>query len=66
MPTRRHLIALLAASAVAPGLMRTARAAAAELGITLLALDVWTFNEAARRFFRRQGFEAYNERLWTR
>ncbi len=42
------------------------RAAASELGITLLALDVWTFNEDARRFFRRHGFTAYNERLWNR
>ena len=42
------------------------RVAAGELGITLLALDVWTFNEDARRFFRRHGFAAYNERLWNR
>jgi GNAT superfamily N-acetyltransferase len=42
------------------------RAAAAELGITLLGLDVWSFNEEARRFFRRHGFTAYNERLWNR
>jgi GNAT superfamily N-acetyltransferase len=42
------------------------RAAAEELGIALLALDVWSFNEDARRFFQRQGFNAYNERLWNR
>jgi diamine N-acetyltransferase len=42
------------------------RAAAEEVGITLLALDVWSFNEAARRFFKRHGFTAYNERLWNR
>jgi ribosomal protein S18 acetylase RimI-like enzyme len=42
------------------------RAGAAELGITLLGLDVWSFNEDARRFFRRHGFTAYNERLWNR
>jgi GNAT superfamily N-acetyltransferase len=42
------------------------RAAAEELGITLLALDVWSFNEDARRFFGRHGFTAYNERLWNR
>ena len=42
------------------------RTAAEELGITLLALDVWSFNEAARRFFKHHGFTAYNERLWNR
>jgi GNAT superfamily N-acetyltransferase len=47
-------------------LIQAWRTAAGELGITLLALDVWSFNEDARRFFRRHGFTAYNERLWNR
>lgn len=46
-------------------LVDAVRAAAADAGITRVALDVWTFNEDARAFFRRCGFAAYNERLWT-
>jgi len=46
-------------------LMDAVRLAATEKGISLLALDVWTFNEEARLFFRRQGFTSYNERLWN-
>jgi ribosomal protein S18 acetylase RimI-like enzyme len=40
--------------------------AAGELGIGLMALDVWSFNEEARAFFRRQGFAVFNERMWNR
>jgi hypothetical protein len=29
-------------------------------------LDVWTFNEDARAFFRSNGFNPYNERLCNR
>src|SRR5215470_9669064 len=47
-------------------LMAAVRSAASERGITVLALDVWTFNEEARSFFRRHGFISYNERLWNR
>jgi diamine N-acetyltransferase len=47
-------------------LMAAVRSAASERGITVLALDVWTFNEEARSFFRRHGFTTYNERLWNR
>jgi len=47
-------------------LMDALRAAGSERGITVFALDVWTFNEDARSFFRRQGFTPYNERLWSR
>jgi GNAT superfamily N-acetyltransferase len=51
---------------VATALIATLREAGRDLGIDMLALDVWTFNEDARPFFRRQGFTAYNERLWSR
>lgn len=51
---------------VGSALIAAVRAAAAEIGIALIALDVWTFNEEARAFFRRHGFAAYNERLWSR
>jgi hypothetical protein len=36
------------------------------LGITLVTADVWSFNDGARAFFRRQGFAQYIERLWSR
>jgi ribosomal protein S18 acetylase RimI-like enzyme len=47
-------------------LLNGVRAAAAERKIELITLDVWSFNAAARAFFRRNGFTIYNERLWNR
>ena len=37
-----------------------------EKGISLLALDTWTFNEKALRFFQRYGLVPYNVRLWNK
>jgi GNAT superfamily N-acetyltransferase len=51
---------------VGGALLDVVRAAGIELGIALLALDVWSFNESARTFFHRRGFASYNERLWNR
>jgi len=51
---------------VGTALMAALRARAEERGVTRIALDVWTFNDSARVFFRRQGFMPYNERLWNR
>jgi ribosomal protein S18 acetylase RimI-like enzyme len=51
---------------VGRALMDAVRSIASERGITAFALDVWTFNEDARSFFRRQGFTPYIERLWSR
>jgi diamine N-acetyltransferase len=51
---------------VGAALLAAVRAAGSEAGITLIALDVWTFNGDARAFFARHGFTAYNERLWNR
>jgi ribosomal protein S18 acetylase RimI-like enzyme len=51
---------------VGSALIAAVRAAATDAGITHVALDVWTFNEEARAFFRRCGFASYNERLWSR
>jgi ribosomal protein S18 acetylase RimI-like enzyme len=51
---------------VGEALLEAVRAAAAERKIELIALDVWSFNESARAFFRRNGFTIYNERLWNR
>src|SRR5262249_42447081 len=47
-------------------LLDAVRAAAVELKIELITLDVWSFNASARSFFRRNGFTIYNERLWNR
>jgi ribosomal protein S18 acetylase RimI-like enzyme len=51
---------------VGRSLLAAARDAGLERGIALLTLDVWTFNEEARSFFRRSGFSPYVERLWRR
>ena len=49
---------------VGRALVEAVRKVGAEQGISTLALDVWSFNEPARRFFRRCGLTPYNERLW--
>jgi ribosomal protein S18 acetylase RimI-like enzyme len=51
---------------VGAALLAAIRRAAADRGIRQLALDVWSFNERAQAFFRRHGFETYNQRLWLR
>jgi ribosomal-protein-alanine N-acetyltransferase len=51
---------------VGGALLDAVRAAGQSVGIELVALDVWSFNDAARAFFQRHGFAAYNERLWNR
>ena len=35
-------------------------------GIPTVALDSWSFNRKAIAFFERQGFVAYNQRMWLR
>jgi ribosomal protein S18 acetylase RimI-like enzyme len=50
---------------IGEALLASVRQAAADRGIALLGLDVWSFNEGARAFFRRQGFATYNERMWS-
>lgn len=47
-------------------LLGAVRAAGLDEGIALLTLDVWSFNEPARAFFRQQGLSPYIERLWSR
>jgi ribosomal protein S18 acetylase RimI-like enzyme len=49
---------------VGRALVEAVRQIGAGHGISTLALDVWSFNEPARRFFRRCGLTPYNERLW--
>ncbi|HEX5436786.1 MAG TPA: GNAT family N-acetyltransferase [Gemmatimonadaceae bacterium] len=58
-PAHRH-------TGVGAALMSAVHRAAAEHGIAMVALDMWSFNDAARAFFRSIGFEAYNERMWWR
>ena len=48
---------------VGSALIEAVRSAAGEIGITLLGADIWSFNDAARAFFRRHGFAAFNESL---
>ena len=47
-------------------LLEAVRASGLDLGIALLTLDVWSFNDGARAFFQRHGFDRYIERLWRR
>src|SRR5262245_50209438 len=47
------------------GLLDAVRTVGAEQGIARLMLDVWTFNEGARTFFRGYGLKCYSERLWN-
>jgi ribosomal protein S18 acetylase RimI-like enzyme len=51
---------------VASALLDSVRAAAAEIGISLVTLQVWTFNKEAQAFLQRQGFTPYMARLWNR
>jgi len=51
---------------VGTALLERVRLAAKDVGIDLLTLEVWSFNETARSFFRRNGFDRYIERLWHR
>jgi ribosomal protein S18 acetylase RimI-like enzyme len=64
-----HQIGVLAAHrrrGAGAALVGALRLEADSRGIELLALDVWTFNEDAQAFFRRQGFMPYTERMWHR
>jgi ribosomal protein S18 acetylase RimI-like enzyme len=50
---------------VGRALLDAVRSSAERLGVTTLALDVWSFNEDARSFFRSYGLTVFNERLWN-
>ncbi len=51
---------------VGRALMSAVDAIAAADGLTCVELTVWSFNERARTFFARQGFETFQERRWRR
>lgn len=46
-------------------LLAAVKARGEEHGITLLALDTWSFNDQALAFFKKCGLVPYNIRLWT-
>jgi ribosomal protein S18 acetylase RimI-like enzyme len=50
---------------VGRALLDAVRSSGDSAGITTLALDVWSFNEDARSFFRNYGLTVFNERLWN-
>jgi ribosomal protein S18 acetylase RimI-like enzyme len=61
-----HHIAVVPAArrhGVGKSLVAAIESEASERGISRLALDHWTFNEAAQRFFTSLGFEPYNVRM---
>lgn len=45
-------------------LLQAAKTLAQENNISTVILNVWSFNQNARSFFERQGFEVFNERMW--
>jgi ribosomal protein S18 acetylase RimI-like enzyme len=51
---------------VGRALMDAVKERGKELGFALIALDTWTFNEAALAFFQRYGLSPYNVRLWNK
>ena len=51
---------------VGRALMDAVSARGKELGIDRVALDTWSFNEGALKFFQRYGLTPYNVRLWNK
>jgi GNAT superfamily N-acetyltransferase len=47
-------------------LLNAAKTHGLSLGISLVALDTWSFNESALRFFHQNGLVPYNVRLWNK
>ncbi len=45
-------------------LMEAVKGLARDKDISLITLDVWSFNQQAHAFFESQGFQNYNERMW--
>ncbi|MDQ4078907.1 MAG: GNAT family N-acetyltransferase [Chloroflexota bacterium] len=44
-------------------LIEAAKQTAQREGIPMVVLEVWSFNQRARRFFAKQGFTTFNERM---
>lgn len=47
-------------------LLDTAFVLAKDCNINCIELNHWTLNESARRFFKKNKFEYYNEKMWIR
>ena len=45
-------------------LIEAIKVLAREIDISLIALDVWSFNIKAHAFFEKQGFKNFNDRMW--
>ena len=50
---------------VGRSLLDAAKAHGRLLGIPMVALDTWSFNEGALHFFQKNGLVPFNVRLWT-
>jgi ribosomal protein S18 acetylase RimI-like enzyme len=51
---------------VGRSLLDAAKAHGRSLGISTVALDVWSFNKGALDFFQRNGLVPFNVRLWNK
>ncbi|MEM6495841.1 MAG: GNAT family N-acetyltransferase [Pseudomonadota bacterium] len=51
---------------IGQALLAAVKARGEESGITLLALDTWSFNDQALTFFKKCGLVPYNIRLWNK
>jgi ribosomal protein S18 acetylase RimI-like enzyme len=51
---------------VGRSLLDAAKAHGDSLGISIVASDVWSFNEGALNFFQRNGLVPFNVRLWSK
>ena len=45
-------------------LIDAAKALAQREGLARIGLDTWEFNTKAQRFFHKQGFSTFNQRMW--
>jgi ribosomal protein S18 acetylase RimI-like enzyme len=45
--------------------MEMAQRLAEQEGIRTIALDTWSFNRKAQKFFTNRGFETFNLRMWN-
>jgi ribosomal protein S18 acetylase RimI-like enzyme len=51
---------------VGRSLLDAAKAHGRLLGIPMVALDTWSFNEGALHFFQKNGLVPFNVRLWNK
>ena len=51
---------------VGRSLLDAAKAHGRSLGISMVALDTWSFNQGALKFFGNNGFLPFNVRLWNK